>query len=113
MLNNYTIFPTGSVKRLQITKVTLHKFRSIRIRAFYRSVIHRRKSKSWNSDLTDVSGVSSSRKDPRLDLQLVLVRGPGEGLEPGIVLRNGGHRLVGELLDELDVDIASSLIVKK
>jgi hypothetical protein len=38
--------------------------------------------------------------------------GSAKGLEPGILLGDGGHRLVGELLSELEVDSTSGLKFK-
>lgn len=78
-------------------------------RISHRSEVHWRESKSRNPNFTDVSTIRSSRKNPRLDFQLMLVRGPGEGLEPGIVLGNRRHRLIGELLDKLDLNTAACL----
>lgn len=73
-------------------------------------MVHRGESERRNPDFPDVSAVSSGRENPGLDLELVLVGGSAEGLEPGVVLGNRSHRLVGELLDELDADVTAGLV---
>ena len=72
-------------------------------------MVHRGESERRNPDFPDVSAVSSGRENPGLDLELVLVGGSAEGLEPGVVLGYRRHRLVGELLDELDADVTAGL----
>ena len=87
----------------------LNIFEKLKYGLTNRCKVHWRESKSRDSNLPDVPAVSSGREDSGIDLELMFICGPGQGLEPGVILGHRGHGLIGELLDKNHLDSTSRL----
>ena len=74
-----------------------------------RSVGHRREADGWDADLAEVARVRAGGEYLRLHVEVVLLEGSGHCGEPGVLLVHGGERLVRELDQELQLDVATSL----